>query len=260
MSDNKKYYYLKLKDNFFDSEEIIILQNMQDGYLYSDILFKMYLRSLKNEGLLMFNNLIPYDANILSQIVRHSVGVVEKAIRIFKQLGLIDIMDNGAIYMLHIQNYIGQSSTEADRQRAYQERIKTSREVVIIPCKESNMKTTPELEIELERKKEKELKLKKEQQESFNIFWDLYNLKVNKSKSFKEWIKIKEELHQSIYNHVRDYRQTKKGKEFPYNPNNYLKDEHWNDELINGKTPELSEEEYAESLRLKSIENERFFK
>ena len=28
MSDNKKYYYLKLKDNFFDSEEMIILQNM----------------------------------------------------------------------------------------------------------------------------------------------------------------------------------------------------------------------------------------
>ena len=47
MSDNKKYYYLKLKENFYDSEEMIILQNMQDGYLYSDILMKLYLRSLK---------------------------------------------------------------------------------------------------------------------------------------------------------------------------------------------------------------------
>lgn len=162
MSDNKKYYYLKLKDNFFDSEEIIILQNMPDGYLYSDILFKMYLRSLKNEGLLMFNNFIPYDANILSQIVRHSVGVVEKAIRLFQQLNLIEIMDNGAIYMLNIQNYIGNSSTEADRQREYQNRIKAAS---IVPCKKSNketyMETTPEKEIELEIKKEIELEKEK---------------------------------------------------------------------------------------------------
>ena len=60
MADNKKYYYLKLKENFFDSEEMIILQNMENGYIYSDILLKLYLRSLKNEGRLMFKKLIPY--------------------------------------------------------------------------------------------------------------------------------------------------------------------------------------------------------
>jgi len=168
MSDNKKYYYLKLKDNFFDSEEIIILQNMQDGYLYSDILFKMYLRSLKNEGLLMFNNFIPYDANILSQIVRHSVGVVEKAIKLFQQLSLIEVMDNGAIYMLNIQNYIGNSSSEADRQREYQNRIKAHQ---IIPCKkpnkETNRKPTPEKEIELEIDKELNKETEKEERKRF---------------------------------------------------------------------------------------------
>ena len=119
MSDNKKYYYLKLKENFFDSEEMIILQNMQDGYLYSDILMKLYLRSLKNEGKLMFRDLIPYTPPALAQVVRHQVGTVEKALKVFQQLGLIELLDNGAIYMLDIQNFIGQSSTEADRKRDY---------------------------------------------------------------------------------------------------------------------------------------------
>ena len=36
MSDNKKYYYLKLKDNFFDSDEIKILEQMKNGYKYSN--------------------------------------------------------------------------------------------------------------------------------------------------------------------------------------------------------------------------------
>ena len=47
MADNNKYYYLKLKDNFFDSDTMIILESMPDGYLYSNILLKLYLRSLK---------------------------------------------------------------------------------------------------------------------------------------------------------------------------------------------------------------------
>ena len=59
MADNKKYYYLKLKEDFFDSDEMLLLQGMKDGYLYSDILMKMYLRSLKNEGRLMYKDYIP---------------------------------------------------------------------------------------------------------------------------------------------------------------------------------------------------------
>lgn len=101
MADNKKYYYLKLKDNFFDSDATIVLESMPDGYLYSNILLKLYLRSLKNDR-------IPYNPTILAQVTRHNVGVVEKALNIFQELDLIEIMDNGAIYMLDIQNFIGE--------------------------------------------------------------------------------------------------------------------------------------------------------
>ncbi len=48
MADNRKYYYLKLKENFFDSDSIVLLEDMKDGILYSNILLKLYLKSLKN--------------------------------------------------------------------------------------------------------------------------------------------------------------------------------------------------------------------
>ena len=38
MSDCKKYYYLKIKEDFFESEDIKVLQSLDDGYLFSDIL------------------------------------------------------------------------------------------------------------------------------------------------------------------------------------------------------------------------------
>ena len=123
MSDSKKYYYMRLKENFFDSDEMLVLESTPDGYLYSNILLKLYLRSLKNNGFLLLNNCIPLNAQMIATITNHSVGVVEKALIIYQQLGLIDVLDNGLIYMSNIELMIGESSTEADRKRAVRKGI-----------------------------------------------------------------------------------------------------------------------------------------
>ena len=174
MADNKKYYYLKLKENFYDSEQMIILQNMQDGYLYSDILMKLYLRSLKSEGKLMFNNIIPYTPSVLAQVVRHQVGTVERALKVFKELGLIEVLDNGAIYMLDIQNFIGKSSTEADRIRKYRQEIADEKKIECTNVQQKYNKSTPE--IELEKEIELEIDIKHIVEQIINYL----NLKTNK--------------------------------------------------------------------------------
>jgi len=165
--DNKKYYYLKLKENFFESDEAIILESMPDGYIYSNILLKLYLRSLKNNGLLMFNNLIPYNTQMLATITRHQVGTVEKAIQIFQQLKLIEVLDNGALYMTNIQNFVGKSSSDADRKRANYKKAKQLGQM-----SEKSLEISPpeiEIEKEIEKKIElnKELELEQEKEERF---------------------------------------------------------------------------------------------
>ena len=155
MSDNKKYYYLRLKDNFFDSDELKILESMKDGYLYSNILLKLYLRSLKNDGKLVVNERIPYNAEMLASVTGHQVGTIKQALSMFKELGLIEVLENGAIYMLDIQNFIGKGSTEADRQRIYDRRISEERKQNKLTqsrnLEEICKKSTPEIEIELEK-------------------------------------------------------------------------------------------------------------
>ena len=159
MSDNKKYYYLRLKDNFFDSDELKILESMKDGYLYSNILLKLYLRSLKNDGKLVVNDRIPYNVEMLASVTGHQIGTVKQALSIFKDLGLIDVLENGAIYMLDIQNFIGKGSSEADRKREYRQRIETDRTNVQTNLRQISEKSPPEIEIELEieKKIEKEI-------------------------------------------------------------------------------------------------------
>lgn len=157
MSDNKHYYYIKLKADYFDSDEMIVLESMPDGYKYSNILLKFILRSLKNEGKLMFNNKIPFTSTMLAQVTKHSVGDIEKAVRIFEDLNLIEILTNGAIYINNIQEYIGKSSTEADRKRIYRHRINEDKKQLGHLSENCLDINPPELELEL--KLEKELKL-----------------------------------------------------------------------------------------------------
>lgn len=117
MSDNKKYYYLKLKEDFFTSETITLLESMKDGVLYSNILLKLYLMSLKNNGKLIFRDNIPYTTEMIATITRHQVGTVERAIKIFLELELIDQLPDNILYMADIELFIGKSSTEGERKR-----------------------------------------------------------------------------------------------------------------------------------------------
>ena len=184
---------MRLKENFFDTESMVVLESMPDGRLYSNILLKLYLRSLKNEGRLMFSDRIPYNTTILAQITRHNVGVVEKALEIFKQLELVEVLDNGAIYLLDIQEYIGRTSTEADRKRVYRNRIAQEKTLGITDKGQMSDKcldkTPPELKLEIEIDKDiKSIvqndctkKVKKAEIDSFfESVWKLYPTKRGK--------------------------------------------------------------------------------
>ena len=118
MADNRKYYYLKLKESYFDDDAIVLLESMPDGILYSNILLKLYLKSLKNGGKLQLDENIPYTAQMIATLTRQQVGTVERALGIFQQLGLVEQLHGGLLYMTDIELMIGQSSTEAERKRA----------------------------------------------------------------------------------------------------------------------------------------------
>ena len=92
MSDNRKYYYLKLKENYFDDDSIVLLESMQDGVLYSNILLKLYLKSLKHGGRLQLDEDIPYTAQMIATITRQNfIGIQNPLIINLPELIIITI-------------------------------------------------------------------------------------------------------------------------------------------------------------------------
>jgi predicted phage replisome organizer len=141
-----------MKDNFFDRAEIKAIETIQNGYEYICIIQKMYLRSLCRNGKLMVTDMVPYDLQTLSGVLGHKQETIRAAIEVFRKFGLCEILEDHTIYMTEIQNFIGESSTEADRIRAFRKQIDEDRTNVRLLTDIS----TPKIEL----KTEKEIKTK----------------------------------------------------------------------------------------------------
>lgn len=184
MSDDKKYYYIKLKDNYFERDNIKILEAQENGYIYSLIILKLYLKSAKHDGCLMMTDRIPYDPNkldVLAKVLNHDVAHIKDALAHAKDLDLITIMDSGEIFMTEIQNFLGHSSSEADRKREYRRKLDTGQ-----MSRQISDKYPPEKEIELEKERERE----KEKNEPFLYLAELlYELHRKEDTKFNKPLK-----------------------------------------------------------------------
>ncbi|WIH89322.1 phage replisome organizer N-terminal domain-containing protein [Brachyspira pilosicoli] len=173
MSENKKYYWLKLKETFFDSEEMKILESMENGTIYQNLYLKICLISLKSNGALLFKDMIPYNLEMIATITRTNIDIVRAGLQVFEKLKLITITDNEVIYMTDIQTLIGKSSTESDRVSKYRKTLKdnsnnstTNQEEScnnsVEKLQESYASDTPEKEREKEKDTDKDTEREKE--------------------------------------------------------------------------------------------------
>ena len=211
MADNKKYYYMRLKEDFFNSPEMKAMESMRGGYKYSNILLKLYLLSLRDEGRLTFRDSIPYDVNMLAKLTGFSKIEIENALKIFQKFELIEVLDTGTIYMLDIQTYIGESTTEADRKREYRARIESEKAGHL--SRHLSDKSTPEIEIE----KDIELELKRERnstpapESNISLFGTYQNVRLSDTEL--QNLKLKYEDWQDKINNLSSYMKSS-GKEY----------------------------------------------
>ena len=138
MAENKKYYFLKLKEDFFDQREIVVLEGSKDGVLYVNILLKLYLKSLQHNGKLLLNEITPLSAEMIALLTRHEVGTVERAMRAFMQLGLVEVLEDNIFYMPEIQEMTGKGSSDGERKARYR-RQKAEENMLLLTDKNTDI-------------------------------------------------------------------------------------------------------------------------
>lgn len=116
----KKYYWLKLKEGFFEEDTIEWLEEQENGVYYSNFYLKLCLKSLKTNGILIRNVgeiLIPYDIKKLAEMTRVKIDTAIVAMELFKKIGLVQILDNGEIYLTQLELMVGSETSKAELMR-----------------------------------------------------------------------------------------------------------------------------------------------
>jgi len=142
-----KFYWLQLKEDFFEDDAIEWLEEQKpNGRDYAYFYLKLCLKSLKSNGVLVRKVgkiLIPYDNQKLAELTKMDFDTVTVAMELLKKIGLIQILENGEIYINQLENLIGSKSIGAFKKQ--QQRLLSGQ-------KEDNC--PPKIEIELEKEKE----------------------------------------------------------------------------------------------------------
>ena len=152
----KKRYWLKLDKNFLKSSQMKVVKAMPNGKDYIIFYLSLMLESVETVGHLRFTALVPYNADMLAAITETNVDIVKSAIKIFCELGLMRIFDDGTIFLPQVPEITGKESESAERVRKYRERLKESEDLLALQCNSGVTKSNDNKEKDKEKDKEKE--------------------------------------------------------------------------------------------------------
>jgi predicted phage replisome organizer len=123
---SKKYYWLRLQANFFQSDDIKLILSQKDGAEYVIFWQKLLLKSITSTepGVLKYKDSIPYTPDMLATVTDTNISVVKSALTLFKNLGMLEIKEDGEIWIEEASKFIGSESESAGRVRKFREKEK----------------------------------------------------------------------------------------------------------------------------------------
>lgn len=146
---DKKYYWLKLKRDFFKRHDIRIIEEMPNGKEYLLFYLKLLVESIDHEGELRFSDTVPYNEQMLSVITNTNIDVVRSAMKLFIELKMIEVQDDATIYMAEVNKLIGGETAWAEKKRR-------QRKGDNVPLLSAKCPIEKEIDKEIEIDKEKE--------------------------------------------------------------------------------------------------------
>ena len=114
----KRYYWLKLADDFFTSKRIKMLRSLAGGDTFTIIYLKMQLKALKTEGYLYYDGIMDNFAKELALDIDEAEENVRITIQYLLSVGLLESSEDGTEYVLpYTQKLIGSETSSTQRSR-----------------------------------------------------------------------------------------------------------------------------------------------
>lgn len=160
MDEEKKYFWLRLRKDFFKRHDVRILEAMPNGKEYVLFYIKLLAESIDHEGALRFSDRTPYSTEMLATIANTSPEIAEGAVKALIRLEMVESQEDGTLKMIGIENMIGFETKWAEKKRKYRQqkdidRTQEGQNEDIARTKKDNVRQEKELEIDIKKKYKK---------------------------------------------------------------------------------------------------------
>ena len=126
MASGKRYYWIKLKEDFFSSKRIKKLRNMAGGDTYLIIYLKLQLKAMKHDGIIKFDHLEQNIVDELALDLDEKQDNIAATLIYLKHCGLAESSDDEQFYFPYAVENVGSETSAAERMRNMRERNKVT--------------------------------------------------------------------------------------------------------------------------------------
>ncbi|MGX7077447.1 conserved phage C-terminal domain-containing protein [Globicatella sanguinis] len=158
MVSAKRYFWLKLKDDFFNQKEIKLLRKIAGGDTYTIIYLKMLLISLKNNGLIYFDGITSNFIEEIALEIDEDIENVGVTFNFLQSKGLIEFIKDDEIELTNIASMVGSETDKASMMR----RLRNQRKQEKLSSSNNVTEELPERYTEKEIEIDKELEIDKD--------------------------------------------------------------------------------------------------
>ena len=196
MSNDKRYFWLKLKETFFRDKEIKKLRKIAGGDTYTIIYLKLQLLSLKKQGKLGFDNLEETFESEIALELDEEVENVRMTLVYLRKCGLLEEIAKNEFMLPQAVESIGTETQGAERVRRFREKEK------LLLCNAPVTKCNTEIEIEkeLDIEKDKDIKKKKTTtiKKGFDLIINDYTSNLDLKNTVMNFIKMRKAIKKTL--------------------------------------------------------------
>ena len=156
----KKYFWLKLKDDFFQDKRIKKLRRIAGGDTYTVIYLKMQLLSLKNEGILFYEGVEDSFFQEIALEIDEDEDNVKFTIMFLQSNGLLEEVNENSFALIETMNSIGSETQGAERVRRFRDKQK------VLHCNAPVTNGNTEIDIDIDKDIDKEIETDKDKKSS----------------------------------------------------------------------------------------------
>lgn len=191
----KRYYWLKLKEDFFKKKEMKKLRKLENGDTCILIYMKMIILSLESENKIFFDNVEDTFAEELSLLLDEDVDDVQRTLDFLEKVNLMETINDGEYFLPQGTTLTGSECSSAERVRKHRANKKSNKEnKSCIDDDSCNKSVTLDIDTDIDEDKEieqdenKNLDKNTENQNTNINAKAEQNLNQHTSKKQSEWV------------------------------------------------------------------------